>query len=175
VKWVEGGVTAARGFTAAGISAGIKRSRKPDLALVAAAEPVSAAAVFTANRVQAAPVALSRSRLRSGRARAVLINSGCANCMTGPAGHRDAETLTRDVARALAARERDILMASTGLIGTRLPLPGVRRAVPALVAQLHRARHADAAAAILTTDLQIKEAAVEGVIGGRKVRVGGMA
>jgi glutamate N-acetyltransferase/amino-acid N-acetyltransferase len=175
MRWVAGGVTAARGFTAAGLSSGIKRSRKPDLALVAAAAPATAAAVFTANRVQAAPVALSKLRLQGGAARAVLINSGCANCLTGPAGLQDAVILTRAVARALRTPERQVLMASTGLIGTRLPVVRIRRAVSTLVKQLSRAHHGDAAEAILTTDLIAKEAAVEGRIGGRRVRVGGMA
>jgi glutamate N-acetyltransferase/amino-acid N-acetyltransferase len=175
MRWISGGVTAARGFTAAGLAAGIKRSRKPDLALVAGDGPVSAAAVFTANRVQAAPVALSRARLRSGRARAVLISSGCANCMTGRPGFQDAVALTRRTAVELGASERDVLMASTGLIGTRLPVAKIRRIIPTLVSQLHRARHADAAAAMLTTDLHVKEAAGEAVIAGRLVRIGGMA
>lgn len=175
MRWISGGVTAARGFRAAGLSAGIKRSRKPDLALVAADERVSAAAVFTTNRVQAAPVLLSKARVRSGHAQAVLINSGCANCLTGAAGLRDAIVLSRIVAGSLGIPERDVLVASTGLIGTRLPVSRIRRAMPTLVSQLHRSRHADAAAAILTTDLHVKEAAVETLIGGRPVRVGGMA
>src|SRR3989338_6521240 len=115
MKWISGGVTAARGFTAAGLSAGIKRSRMPDLALVAADERASAAAVFTTNRVQAAPVLLSKARIRSGRAQAVLVNSGCANCLTGAAGLRDAVVLSRAAASSLGIPERDVLVASTGL------------------------------------------------------------
>ena len=175
MRWISGGVTAARGFTAAGLSAGIKRSRKPDVALVAAGQRASAATVFTKNRVQAAPVLLSKVRLRGGVARAILINSGCANCLTGEAGLRDAVVLTRAVAAQLGVPEREVLVASTGLIGTRLPVPKIRRAIPTLIAQLHRAHHAEAAGAILTTDLHAKEAAVESAIGGRTVRVGGMA
>ena len=175
MRWISGGVTAAHGFRAAGLSAGIKRSRKPDLALVAAEARASAAAVFTKNQVQAAPVLLSAARIRSGYAQAVLINSGCANCMTGEEGLRDARGLSRVAAESLGISEQDVLVASTGLIGTRLPSARVRRAIPTLVSQLHRARHGDAAAAILTTDLHIKEAAVELPIGGRHVRLGGMA
>ena len=175
MRWISGGATAARGFTAAGLSAGIKPSRKPDLALVAATQRASAAAVFTTNRVQAAPVLLSKARLQNGTARAILINSGCANCLTGEAGLRDAVVLTRAVAAELGVSEREVLVASTGLIGTRLPVTKIRRAIPTLAAQLHRTRHADAAGAILTTDLHLKEAAVETAIGGRAVRVGGMA
>ncbi len=175
MRWISGGVTAARGFRAAGVSAGIKRSRKPDLALVVADEPAAAAAVFTRNRVQAAPVQISRARLRGGRARAVLINSGCANCLTGLAGERDVRRISEVLGRALGVRASDILVASTGLIGTRLPLARELRAVPTLARHLDRANHAAAAQAILTTDLRLKEAAVEAEITGRRCRVGGMA
>ena len=175
MKWVAGGVTAARGFRAAGISAGIKRSRKPDLALVAAERPAVAVGVFTRNRVQAAPVLISKSRLASPRAQAVLINSGCANCMTGAGGMRDALIIGRAAAKQLGIGERDLLLASTGLIGRRLPVPAVLRAMPKLILQLSRMHHEAAAQAILTTDLHPKEAAVESVINGRRCRVGGMA
>ena len=174
-QFISGGVTAAAGFRAAGVSAGIKRSRKPDLSLVVADEPVAAAAVFTKNKVQAAPVQISRARLKSGQAQAVLINSGCANCMTGEQGKRDALVLSRDVARQLAINESDVLIASTGLIGRKLPVPRMRRAVPHLIELLGRENHRAAAQAILTTDIMPKEAAVEAVIQGRKVRLGGMA
>jgi len=175
MKWIAGGVTAARGFTASGVSAGIKRSRKPDLALVVAAHPASAAAVFTVNRVQAAPVQTSKRRLRAGAARAVLVNSGCANCMTGPDGERDAIRLGREVARALGIPERHVLLASTGIIGRRLPVPRIERAIPRLVEQLSRANHRSAALAMLTTDRLPKEAAVEVRVQGKTFRIGGMA
>ena len=175
MKWITGGVVAPQGFLASGVSAGIKLSRKPDVALVVCEEPAAAAAVFTTNRVQAAPVAISKQRVRRGRARAVLINSGCANCLTGAAGVRDALTMGRDVARALKLSEAEVLLASTGVIGRRLPLSRMRRAIPSLVAQLSRANHRSAAQAILTTDLVSKEAAGQQRIGGRICRVGGMA
>lgn len=175
MKWVAGGVTAAQGFLASGVSAGIKRLRKPDLALVVAEEPATATAVFTTNRIQAAPVLISKRRVRGGATRAVLINSGCANCLTGSAGMQDALTLGRSVARELGIAERDVLLASTGIIGRRLPVRRIVRAIPRLVQRLSRAHHTAAAEAILTTDLQVKEAAVEAVIGGRVCRMGGMA
>ena len=175
MRWIAGGVTAARGFRAAGVSAGIKRSRKPDLSLVVAEAPVAAAAVFTLNRVQAAPVIISKGRVRRGIARAIVINSGCANCMTGAVGMRDVLTLSRSVAERLGIAERDVLVASTGMIGRRLPLPRIQRAIPSLVGHLSRAHHTAAAQAILTTDAQVKEAAVEAAIGGRMCRLGGMA
>ena len=175
MKWITGGVTAAQGFKASGVSAGIKRSRKPDLALVAADRLVTAAAVFTNNRVQAAPVLISRARVSRGRAQAVLINSGCANCLTGHDGVQDALALSRAVAHELQVAERHILVASTGLIGRRLPAARIARAIPRLVEQLGRARHTTAARAMLTTDRRVKEAAVEAVIDGRPCRLGGMA
>ena len=173
--WISGGVTAARGFRASGVHAGVKRSRKPDLALVVCELPATAAAVFTRNRVQAAPVLISKGRVRRGMARAVLINSGCANCLTGAQGFQDALRLGRAVAKRLHLAEVEVLLASTGLIGSRLPVSRMERAIPLLVNQLSRAHHEDAAQAILTTDLHVKEAAVQAVIGGRLCRLGGMA
>ena len=175
MKWVGGGVTAAREFLASGISAGIKPSRRPDLALVVSAAPATCAGVVTANRVKAASVQISLPRLARGRARAVVINSGCANCLTGSAGLDDARRVGHAVATALTIADRDVLLASTGLIGSRLPVPRIQRAVPRLVASLNRANHREAAWAILTTDHRPKEAAVQASVGGRTFHIGGMA
>jgi len=175
MKWITGGVTAARGFLAAGGRAGIKRSRKPDMALVASEAPAVCAGTFTTNRVKAAPVLISQARVTGGRATAVLLNSGCANCMTGAVGYADALALSRATARALGVAERLILIASTGVIGRRLPVPRMLRVLPALTARLSRAGHGQAAEGILTTDTVAKEAAVETRIGGRLCRLGGMA
>ena len=175
MKWIPGGVTAPRAFVASGVSAGIKRSRKPDLALVLSEQPAAAAGIFTRNLVQAAPVALTRAHLAAGRAQAILINSGCANCMTGAEGARDAARLGRRTAALLGFSDRLILHASTGLIGRRLPVEKIEQGLPRLVQRLSRHRHDVAAHAILTTDLRPKEAAVEMPIGGKVLRVGGMA
>ncbi|HAM41848.1 MAG: bifunctional ornithine acetyltransferase/N-acetylglutamate synthase [Omnitrophica WOR_2 bacterium RIFCSPLOWO2_02_FULL_63_16] len=175
MRWVNGGVTAAKGFKAAGVSAGIKRNRKPDLALVVCARPVTAAGVFTRNRVQAAPVVISKARLRRGRAQAVLINSGCANCLTGAPGTTDALRIGRAAAQALGIEEEMVLLASTGLIGRRLPVKRITRAIPSAARRASRRHHEAAAQAILTTDLYAKEAAIESRINGRLCRVGGMA
>jgi len=175
MRWVTGGVTAAAGFRAAGVSAGIKRGRKPDVALIVSDAPAAAAGVLTTNRIQAAPVLISRQRLRRGLARAILINSGCANCLTGAAGGEDALVLGRAAAHALGLQERDILLASTGIIGRRLPVPRILRVIPQLAHALSRRHHEAAARAILTTDLRSKEAAVEATIAGRRCRIGGMA
>lgn len=175
MKWISGGVTAARGYLAAGVSAGIKRSRKPDVALVVSEIPASVAGVFTRNRVKAAPVIISQQRTRRGMSRGVLFNSGCANCLTGPSGLQDALRVSRTAAAALGIQEQELLIASTGLIGRRLPVVRIQRAIPGLVARLSRASHRLAAEAILTTDRLPKEAAVATTVNGRTVRVGGMA
>jgi glutamate N-acetyltransferase / amino-acid N-acetyltransferase len=160
LRTIKGGVTAAKGFKASGVSAGIKRSRKPDLSLTLADDLVTAAAVFTRNQVQAPPVHISRLRVGGGKARAVLINSGCANCMTGKPGFDDAYRLSKEVAELLDIDEKSILVASTGIIGRRLPVPRMLRAMPKLVKMLSRAGSRAAAQAILTTDIMPKEAAV---------------
>lgn len=175
MKWVSGGVTAAKGFKAAGLNSGIKKSRKPDLSLVLSAKPSSAAGVFTKNTVQAAPVLISKKRLKKGKASGVLINSGCANCLTGPAGMRDALLLGELVSDAAGMPDSRLLIGSTGIIGRRIPVNKVKRSIGRLIGRLSDSNHEAAAQAILTTDLRAKEAAVEAVINGRLVRVGGMA
>lgn len=176
MRWVAGGVTAAQGFVASGISAGIKRARKPDVALVMATRrAATAAAVFTTNRIQAAPVLISKRRIRKKTARAVLLNSGCANCLTGSKGLQDALRISQAVATGLGVREGDILLASTGIIARRLPVLRVLRVVPRLIQQLSSFHHRQAAEAILTTDLQPKEVAVETTLQGQSFRVGAMA
>ena len=175
MPWMNGGVTAALGFVAAGIHGGIKRGLKPDLALVRSESPSVAVGTLTTNRVKAPPIVISQGRLRSGRADAVLLNSGCANCMTGAAGHQDAVQLSGAVARLLGLPAERILVASTGIIGRRLPAPKLLRAIPNLVRAASRSGHANAARAILTTDQRIKEAAVEARLGGKLCRLGGMA
>lgn len=174
-RWRPGGVTAARGFVAAGTWSGIKRNRRPDLALIVSRTPAVAAGVFTINRVKAAPVLLTQRHIRSGTARAVLVNSGCANCLTGAAGMRDAVALTGEMAQLLDMRLSDMLVASTGVIGRRLPVRRIRRALPRLARQISVRGHRDAAWAILTTDTHPKEVAVEWREGATTVRLGGMA
>lgn len=175
IKWIAGGVTAASGFLASGISAGLKRQRKPDMSLVVSTRSAVSAGTLTTNRVKAPPVLISAQRLKSGAGRAVLLNSGCANCMTGAQGMRDALMLGRAAAKELGISERHVLLASTGMIGRRLPVPRMLRVIPLLAGALSRAGHRLAALGILTTDAMAKEAAAEAVISGRKVRLGGMA
>ena len=171
---VMGAVTAPRGFRAAAVAAGIKPSGL-DLALVAADEACAAAAVFTTNRAQAAPVLVSREHLASGRARAVVINAGCANAGTGARGLGDARDTAALTAELLGCRPSEIVVASTGVIGTPLPMEKVKAGLRILAPALAKERGGDAARAILTTDTHPKEALVEFAAFGETLKVGAMA
>ncbi len=175
---VTGGVTAPGGFRSAALHCGIKaKTGALDLALIAADDTVPAAALFTTNLAQAAPVLVSRRHLErsGGRARAVVVNSGCANACTGDQGTADAETMARDAAAALGCPAEDVLVASTGVIGVNLRMekvvPGIRQAVSGLAP----GRGSDAARAIMTTDPFPKEHAVVVQFGGGRFTVGGTA
>ena len=172
---VEGGVTAPAGFSASGISAGLKPSNALDLALVAAEASCPAAAVFTTNTVAAAPVIVSRRHIADGVARAVVINSGNANACTGASGERDAENTAAALSDALGCQATDVIVCSTGVIGVPLPTDGLLAALPRAVASLLADGGGAAARAIMTTDTVAKQAAVEVACGGATYRVGGMA
>jgi len=157
------GVTAAKGFRAAGVAAGIKAAGKLDLALVVNDGPGDVAAgVFTRNKVKAAPVLWSQQVLAHGRLRAVVLNSGGANACTGPDGFADTHATAEDVARALHAGAIDVAVCSTGLIGERLPMPAVLAGIPDAVDALDSEPEAGllAARAVMTTDTVPKQAAV---------------
>jgi glutamate N-acetyltransferase/amino-acid N-acetyltransferase len=163
-------VTAAKGFVASGVHAGIRRER-PDVALVRSLEPAVGGAMWTANRVLAAPVVVSKRHLGLAEPQAVVVNAGVANAATGPAGEADAETTCAEAAASLGLAPEQVLVLSTGVIGVPLPMellvPGVRAAVDALAPD-----GGDAAAeAILTTDSGAKTAVAEG----DGFTVGGMA
>ena len=170
----RGAITAPDGFRAASVAAGIK-PEGADLALLAADRECAAAAVFTLNRAPAAPVIVSREHVTAGRARAVVINAGCANAATGEGGLADAREMAAVTAKALGCRPSDVVVASTGVIGTRLPMDKVRAGIAAAAARLDRDGGADAARAILTTDTRPKEARVTFPVGGRTVNIGAMA
>ena len=165
-------VTAATGFRAAGVAAGLKASGGLDVALVVNDGPAyDAAAVFTANRVQAAPVLWSRRVLADGRVDAVVLNSGGANACTGPGGFRDTHRTAEHAARVLGVSAGDVAIASTGLIGERLPLDRLIEGIDAAAVRLSGSGGAGAAVAIRTTDTVSKESVqtAEGWV------VGGMA
>ncbi len=175
VTTVRGGVTAPRGFAAAGIHCGIKKQRLPDLALLVSERNGPVAGVFTTNRVTAAPVQLDRLYLKKKTARAVIVNSGNANAVTGQQGYADAVEMAMLVAKRLKIAPHTVFVGSTGVIGQPLPMPRIRQGLPMLMKQLRRTGGHDAARAILTTDLKTKEIAYSARIGGKTITVGGMA
>lgn len=172
-------VTRAKGFTAAGIAAGIKDSGGRDLALVRNLGPDStAAAVFTSNRVQAAPVLWSRQVIKDNSLQAVILNSGGANACTGPDGFADTHRTAETLAAALGIGAIDVAVCSTGVIGDRLPLTKITDAIPALVDAASPDGAEQAAEAIMTTDSRSKQAVAEGdgwVIGGMAKGAGMLA
>lgn len=172
---VPGGVTAPRGFRAAGVAAGIKRQDQLDLALLVSDADAAVAGVMTTNRIKAAPLLVDQPRLKRGRARAVVVNSGCANTCTGSAGLDDAKAMAAEAAGVLGLDERDVLVASTGVIGARLPMDRVRSGIARAAAQLSPSGGPQAAAAILTTDTMPKEIAIREASGRIAITVGGMA
>ena len=173
---IEGGVTAPQGYLASGVAAGIKK-KGLDLAVLFSSRPTASAGVFTLNRVQAAPVLLSRENLKSarGRVRAVLINSGCANACTGERGMKDARLSARSLASHLNLEPVEVLVASTGVIGGFLPMAKMLKGISGAVSALNSMGGSAAAQAIMTTDTVEKSCAIEGRIGGKTVRIGGMA
>ena len=150
-------VTAPLGFRAAGVAAGLKQSGQPDVAVVLNDGPSrSAAAVFTTNRVQAAPVTWTRQVVKGGRVRAVVLNSGGANACTGPAGFQDTHATAEHLAAAIGDSAGETAICSTGLIGERLPMDKLLPGVDAAVAEASRAGGLAAADAIRTTDTVVK-------------------
>ena len=176
MKFIDGGVCAAQGFRASGIHVGVKTNNpeKKDLALIVSDVLCDAAAVYTKNIVKAAPLLITKEHLKDGKARAVLTNSGNANACA-PHGEEYAEECCAAAAKALGLKASDFIVASTGVIGQTLPVGVIVDGIPALVSALNPDGSQDAAAAIMTTDTVLKEYAVETTIGGRAVRIGGIA
>ena len=174
---IPGGVTAPAGFLAAGITAGLKPSGNPDLSLLLAPEGAVCAGSFTTSLVRAACVDLCAERLRSsgGQARAVLTNSGQANACTGERGLADSLTATAALAERLAMAPEQVLICSTGVIGVPIPMDTLVAGLDPLVAAISPAGGEAAARALLTTALVEKQIALEAPLGGRPVRIGGMA
>ncbi len=174
---VPGGVTAPAGFLAAGITAGLKASGRPDLALLLAPEGAVCAGSFTTSLVRAASVDLCADRLRAsgGHARAVVVNSGQANACTGDRGLIDSLRITAAVAQRLGLNEEEVLISSTGVIGVPIAMDLLLAGLEPLLQALAPDGGAAAAGAILTTDLVDKQIAFEADFDGRRVRIGGMA
>jgi len=167
------GVTYAQGFTAAGVACGIKKKGGPDLAVVKCDVRARAAGIFTRNIVKGHSLQLARKNVRNGYAQLVVINAGCANACLGSRGDADALEMSRLAANRFGVQPEDVLTGSTGVIGFPLPLDKIAAGLNAAV--LSRSGGADAARAIMTTDTVPKEAQADVTIGGRTVRIGGMA
>jgi glutamate N-acetyltransferase/amino-acid N-acetyltransferase len=174
LKFIPGGVCAPKGFTAAGVHCGIRKNQeKRDLALIVGECSCSAAAVYTKNLVKGAPLTVTKAHLANGHARAVLCNSGNANTCNANGVELANETCAL-LADALGIEASEVIVASTGVIGQPMDITPFKTGIPALAAALGD-RSADAADAIMTTDLKRKELAVEFTLGGTVCRLGGIA
>ena len=167
----SGTVTSPKGFRAGATHAGIKKEKNLDLAVLASETPCDVAGVFTRNRVKAAPVVLSQQRLKGGKARGVVVNSGCANACTGEQGRADAEEMTALAAEIIGASPDQVMVASTGVIGHMLPMARLRAGIKQI--SLKREGGHEFARGIMTTDTVPKEAAVKVKAG--KYTIGGAA
>ena len=182
MKPVEGGVTAPKGFQAAGIHCGIKdnfttpQPDKKDLAMILSSVPCAAAGTYTRNVVKADPVILTKEHLADHQARGIMFDSGNANACA-PKGRENAQRMAQAAAAATGLRPQDFAVCSTGIIGVELNIQAIEKGVPSLVAALADTPQAslDAAHAILTTDLKVKEIAVTVELGGKTVTIGAIA
>jgi len=173
---ISGNITAPKGFKASGITAGLKPSGSPDLALIYSETEAIAAGVFTTSQVRAACVDYCRQKLQAkGNARAILVNAGQANAGTGKQGLQDALDCADSLAQALNLSADSILLASTGVIGQRIKMDILKAGIAPLVAALSETGGDAAAKSIVTTDLVTKSIALETMIEGRPVRIGGIS
>jgi glutamate N-acetyltransferase / amino-acid N-acetyltransferase len=175
IKDCDGGVTAAQGFVAGGLYCGIRKVKK-DIALLKSIKPAIAAGVFTLNKVVAAPLLVDKLQLqKSNLCSAIVVNSGNANACTGEQGMKDAWTMIDSTAKALHLPREQVLVSSTGVIGQYLPIEKVTEGINELSTKLSTDGNIDAAEAIMTTDLFLKECAVRFTCGSSVIKVGGMA
>jgi len=171
--YIDGGVCAPKGFLASGISCGIRKSNKKDLALIVSQKKAAAAGVYTKNLVKGAPIIVTQKNIADGYARAIIVNSGNANTCNAN-GIEIAEGMCRLVESFTDVNSSDVIVASTGVIGQKLSLEPIERGMPSLVEGLGD-NSIDAATAIMTTDTAIKEVALEFCLGGKQVRIGAIA
>ena len=163
------------GFTAAGIAAGLKKSGKKDLALIVSDRPAAAAGCFTTNQVRSATVRLDAAKVKSGRGRAIVVNSGNANACTGAQGMKDAKHMVALAAQALGVPATQVYVASTGPIGVPMPMDLVEPGIRAAAGQLSAAGGPDAADAIMTTDTRPKRVTLRFPVDGKPVTLSAMA
>ena len=175
LKVISGGVCAAKGFTASGIHCGIRHNRtKKDLALIYSEVKATAAAVYTTNLVKGAPLLVTKENIADGMAQAVICNSGNANTCNAN-GVEIAKRMCSSLSNSLKIDAKDVVVASTGVIGQPLNIDVIEKGIPDLVKNLAENGGTDAAEAIMTTDLAKKEVAVEFTVGGKVCRMGGIA
>ncbi len=172
---VKGGVATAIGFVANGIRCGIKKSGNKDLALLYSEVPSVAAAAFTTNRFEASPVKISKLHIRNKTHQAVIMNSGNANCANGKDGDKKAALMAEYIANSMWLDRREVLVASTGIIGSPLPIKNIKEKIPALVAGLSKDGGSRFAETIMTTDTVKKEFAVKIKLGASVVTIGGVS
>jgi glutamate N-acetyltransferase/amino-acid N-acetyltransferase len=172
---INGSITTPKGFKAAGIKAGIKKSGKEDVAIIYSTVPAAAAGVFTLNTMAAAPVVVSRKVADKGQASAIVVNSGCANACTGTQGLTDAGAMAALTAELLNIQADQVFVASTGIIGVNLPMEKLNAGIKKAVAQLSEEGGVKAGQAILTTDTFPKSCAYELTLGGVSVKIAGIA
>ncbi len=175
MKIIDGGITAPRDFLAQGVCAQIKNHTKKDVGLIYSKFPCSAAGVFTTNNVKAACVDLSSVHLSDGQAQAIIVNSGNANACTGIQGFADAQLMADYCADLLHIPPRDVVVASTGVIGVQMPMVKIAKGILEVCHSLSEDGSAAVAEAIMTTDLAVKEIAVEIELQGIPVRIAGVA
>ncbi len=171
---LPGGICAPAGISASGLASGIKKNGLPDLALIRCSKRASAAALYTSNRFQAAPLPVTRKHLEDGYLQAVVVNSGNANACTGRRGLEDARSMTSLAAEALGVAEADVGVASTGVIGAFLPMETLAKGIVQAAQELAY-DGSTAAEAIMTTDTFAKEVAFATTVGGQRCVIGGMA
>jgi len=174
-KNAKAGVTFPKGFKAAGVKAGIKKSGNLDLALIYTEKEAAVAGVFTKNAVAAAPVLVDKEHIKSGKAHAIVANAGCANACTGEVGLKNAQDMAKLAAAELGCDPYDVLVGSTGIIGVNLPMDKMAAGIKAAADQLSEEGSVNAGNAIITTDTYSKACSFAVQIGGKEVRFGAIA
>jgi glutamate N-acetyltransferase/amino-acid N-acetyltransferase len=175
IKYIDGGVTAPKGFLASGIYCGLKKSSlQKDLALIYSEVPATAAGMYTKNKVKGAPIYITKDHLTNKKAQAIIINSGNANTCNGDDGLNKAKKMTVLQAKELKLKADDVLVASTGVIGVPLNIDAIKNGIPLLTEKLSKDGYDDASSAIMTTDTFKKQLALEFFIGDKKVTIASM-